>query len=304
MLEYTLEADAKLVLSATPGPVGLAALAISRILQIPIHGTYHTAFPQYVASLTGDSGLEDLTRKYMAWYYKQMDVVYAPSQAIADELATFGVERGAIRVYPRGVDTGRFDPAKRNGFYKEWPGMDAFKLIYVGRISREKDLDILAAAFRKALQRLNGPEVRLVIVGDGPYREEMERDLDGLPALFTGVLHGESLAEAYASADLFVFPSTTDTFGNVVLEAQASGLPVIVSDKGGPMENIHPGRTGLVVRGRDADDLARAMLELCADPARAKRMGEDARAFAEERSFGSAFLATWELYRNVTTPAA
>lgn len=304
MLEYALETDAKLVLAATPGPVGLAALAISRILHIPIHGTYHTAFPQYVASLTGDSGLEDLTRKYMAWYYKQMDVVYAPSRAIADELVSFGVERGAIRVYPRGVDTGRFDPAKRNGFYKSWPGMNAFKLVYVGRISREKDMDVLATAFKKALARLDGREVRLVVVGDGPYRGEMERELAGLPVLFTGVLHGEELAAAYASADLFVFPSTTDTFGNVVLEAQASGLPVIVSDRGGPMENIDPGRTGLVVRGRDAEDLARAMLELCADPARVKRMGEEARRFAEERSFGSAFLATWELYKNVATPAA
>jgi glycosyltransferase involved in cell wall biosynthesis len=304
MLEYTLEADAKLILSATPGPVGLAALAISRILQIPIHGTYHTAFPQYVASLTGDSGLEELTRKYMAWYYKQMDVVYAPSQAIADELAGFGVERGAIRVYPRGVDTGRFDPAKRNGFYKAWPGMDTFKLIYVGRISREKDLDILAAAFKKTLARMNGSRHKPRHCRGRTIPEEMERDLAGLPALFTGVLHGERLAEAYASADLFVFPSTTDTFGNVVLEAQASGLPVIVSDRGGPMENIHPGRTGLVVRGRDVDDLAQAMLGLCADPERVKRMGEDARMFAEERSFGTAFLATWELYRNVTTPAA
>jgi glycosyltransferase involved in cell wall biosynthesis len=304
MLEYTLEADAKLILAATPGPVGLAALAISKILQIPIHGTYHTAFPQYVASLTGDSGLEDLTRKYMAWYYKQMDVVYAPSQAIADELSSFGVERGAIRVYPRGVDIARFDPIKRNGFFKRWRGVEQFKLIYVGRVSREKDLDILCEAFKSAHESLSGHGGSLVIVGDGPYREEMERELAGLPALFTGVLHGEALAEAYASADLFVFPSTTDTFGNVVLEAQASGLPIIVSDKGGPMENIDPGKTGLIVPGRNAKALAQAMIELCGDPCRVKRMGEAARSFAEERSFGSAFLATWELYKGTASPAA
>ena len=304
MLEYTLEMDTKLILAATPGPVGLAALAISRILQIPIHGTYHTAFPQYVASMTGDSGLEELTRKYMSWYYKQMDVVYAPSQAIAEELVTFGVERGAIRVYPRGVDTTRFDPSKRNGFYKRWRGMDAFKLLYVGRISKEKDLDVLAEAFRKAQAAMKGRDVRLVIIGDGPYREEMERELAEQPVLFTGVLRDEALAEAYASADLFVFPSTTDTFGNVVLEAQASGLPVIVSDMGGPMENIEPGETGLIVRGRDAGALAKAVLEMCADPERVKRMGENARVFAEERSFGTAFLATWEIYREASTPAA
>jgi len=132
----------------------------------------------------------------------------------------------------------------------------------------------------------------------------MERELSGLPALFTGVLHGEALAEAYACADLFVFPSTTDTFGNVVLEAQASGLPIIVSDKGGPMENIDPGKTGLIVPGRNAKALAQAMIELCGDPRRVKHMGEAARSFAEERSFGSAFLATWELYKDATSPAA
>jgi len=304
MLEYTLETDAKLILAATPGPVGLAALAISRILQIPIHGTYHTAFPQYVASLTGDSGLEELTRKFMSWYYKQMEVVYAPSQAIAEELVALGIERGAIRVYPRGVDTLRFDPSKRNGFYKRWQKQDVFKLLYVGRISKEKDLDILAAAFRITCEAMNGCGATLVIVGDGPYRQEMERELAGLPVLFTGILRDEALAEAYASADLFVFPSTTDTFGNVVLEAQASGLPVIVSDKGGPMENIDIDQTGIVVPGQDVDALAQAMIKLCSDTTRLKSMGERARIFAENRTFGSAFLATWDLYKGVPTSVA
>jgi glycosyltransferase involved in cell wall biosynthesis len=301
MLEYSLDLDPEMILAATPGPVGLAALGISRILQIPIHGTYHTAFPQYVASLTGDAGLEDMTRKYMSWFYKQMDVVYAPSQAIAEDLFALGVERAAIRVYPRGVDTVRFDPAKRNGFYKQWCDPGSMKLLYVGRVSREKDLDILAEAFRRVHSAL---DCRLVVVGDGPYRREMETELAGLPVTFTGVLQGEALAQAYASADLFVFPSTTDTFGNVVLEAQASGLPIIVSDKGGPMENIDAAETGLVVPGRDATALADAVVALCSDAARLKAMGRKARLFAEQRSFGAAFLATWELYRDVRTNAA
>jgi glycosyltransferase involved in cell wall biosynthesis len=132
----------------------------------------------------------------------------------------------------------------------------------------------------------------------------MQRELAGLPAVFTGTLHGEELAQAYASADLFVFPSTTDTFGNVVLEAQASGLAVIVSDKGGPAENIDPGSTGLIVPGRDAAALARAMDALCGDTVRLRRMGAEARRFAEERSFASAFLETWEMYRVPDKPAA
>jgi glycosyltransferase involved in cell wall biosynthesis len=304
MLEYSLELDPALILAATPGPVGLAALGISRILQIPIHGTYHTAFPQYVGSLTGDQGLEDLTRKYMAWFYGQMDVVYAPSQAIARELESLGVSPDAIRVYPRGVDTKRFDPAKRNGFYRRWSGPETLNMLYVGRISKEKDLDVLAQAYRRMAEEDGMRGVRLVLVGDGPYREEMERELTGLPAVFTGTLHGEDLAQAYASADLFVFPSTTDTFGNVVLEAQASGLPVIVSDQGGPAENIDPGNTGLIVPGRDAPALARAMSEMCGDRGRLRSMSAMARRFAEERSFASAFLATWEMYGEPGKPAA
>lgn len=294
MLEYTQELDPEVILAATPGPVGLAALAISRILQIPIHGTYHTAFPQYVVSLTGDSGLEDMTRKYMSWFYKQMDVVFAPSEAIVAELVALGVERRAIRVYPRGVDTERFDPAKRNGFYRRWHGQDVLKLLYVGRISREKDLDILTRAFSRLAPKR--PDLCLAVVGDGPYRQEMERELAGLPVFFTGELHGEDLAAAYASADLFVFPSTTDTFGNVVLEAQASGLAVVVSDQGGPRENIAPGTTGVVVPGRDADALTTAIADLCRDPATLRRMGRSARDYARQRGFGPAFLAAWALH--------
>jgi glycosyltransferase involved in cell wall biosynthesis len=304
MLEYSLDLDPALILAATPGPVGLAALGISRILRIPIHGTYHTVFPQYVASLTGDASLEEATRTYMSWFYKQMDVVYAPSQAIAAELEGLGVEPRAIRVYPRGVDTERFDPAKRNGFYGEWTTATTVKLLYVGRVSREKDLDVLATAFRQTCRDMPGHDLRLIVVGDGPYRAEMEEELAGLPVLFTGVLDGEDLAEAYASADLFVFPSTTDTFGNVVLEAQASGLPVIVSDQGGPRENIEPGETGVVVAGRNAAALARAMVELCSNPGRIKSMGERARAFAEQRTFGAAFLATWDMYQETVMPEA
>ncbi len=257
-----------------------------------------------MASLTGDASLEEATRTYMSWFYKQMDVVYAPSQAIAAELEGLGVEPRAIRVYPRGVDTARFDPAKRNGFYEQWTTATTVKLLYVGRVSREKDLDVLATAFRQTCRDMPGHDLRLIVVGDGPYRAEMEEELAGLPVLFTGVLDGEDLAEAYASADLFVFPSTTDTFGNVVLEAQASGLPVIVSDQGGPMENIEPEQTGIVVAGRDAADLARAMVELCSNPGRIKSMGERARVFAEQRAFGAAFLATWDMYKETVMPEA
>jgi glycosyltransferase involved in cell wall biosynthesis len=124
----------------------------------------------------------------------------------------------------------------------------------------------------------------------------MRRNLHGWPASFTGYLHGARLAQAYASSDVFVFPSTTDTFGNVILEAQASGLPVVVSDCGGPQENMLPGSTGMVVEGKDALALSRVLAELATDRTLLRRMGHEARAYMEKRSFENAFLEHWHLY--------
>jgi len=167
----------------------------------------------------------------------------------------------------------------------------------VGRVSREKGLNVLAEAFRTV--HAHRPDIRLVIVGDGPYLDEMRTQLAGLPAVFTGYLQGSALAEAYAGADLFVFPSATDTFGNVVLEAQASGLPVVVTSSGGPREVMQPGRTGLVVPPGDAQALALAVLELALDRDRLSAMGREARRHAAKTSFDQAFLKTWDIYAQV-----
>lgn len=294
MLAHCFEQDFDLILAATPGPVGLAALAIARILKIPFHGTYHTAFPQYVGALTQDNNLEDAAWRSMLWFYNQMDVVYAPSRATVEELVARGIPEHKVKTYPRGVDVGRFHPDKRNGFFKRYATGPGLKLLYVGRVSKEKDLHVLTEAFRKlrSLRR----DLELIVVGDGPYLAEMQQALRGLPAVFTGVLDGDDLAAAYASSDIFVFPSATDTFGNVVLEAQASGLPVIVTDKGGPRKNMIPDRTGLVVSAGDADALARALLHLADSPERPSFMRENARASMEHRTFDETFLQTWELY--------
>jgi glycosyltransferase involved in cell wall biosynthesis len=156
------------------------------------------------------------------------------------------------------------------------------KFLYVGRLSKEKNLGLLADAFTDVIQA--GFLSRLVIVGDGPYRDELEKKLHGYPVLFTGFLHGEELATIYASSDVFVFPSTTDTFGNVVLEAQASGIPVIVSDEGGPKELMVPGETGFVVKANDRAELSRAMAYFLYNPELSKSMGVHARRFIESKA--------------------
>jgi glycosyltransferase involved in cell wall biosynthesis len=174
------------------------------------------------------------------------------------------------------------------------PGV-SIKLLYVGRVSREKDLELLGRAFKTLAQAHNN--LHLVVVGDGPYLEKMRQDLADTPCLFTGYLEGEDLAEVFASCDLFLFPSTTDTFGNVVLEAQASGLPVIVTDSGRPQENVLPGKTGLIVPGHNEAALRRAVEELIADPARLQEMGRTARDYVRKRFFENAFDHAWQMYK-------
>jgi glycosyltransferase involved in cell wall biosynthesis len=280
----------------------LTALGVARILKLPIVGTYHTAIPQYAQALTGDPDMEDLMWRYVLWFYDQMDCVFVPSKAVADELERRGLNPQRIRIFPRGVDTQLFHPAKRNGILdSSLVGECGARLLYVGRISKEKNLGLLVDAFRGIVE--SETDTCLVVVGDGPYRREMEEALNGTPCLFTGFVQGETLASLYASCDIFVFPSTTDTFGNVVLEAQASGLPVVVSDTGGPQENIIAGDTGLVVRGDDRIALLETLRFLIADPHRRTSMGCAARKYAETRSFDRAFSQAWNLYAEVSTRA-
>ena len=299
MLDYCYEQGFTHIRSATPGPIGLVALAIARILKLPLYGTYHTALPQYADLLTDDAGVADLMWKYTVWYYNQMDVVYVPSEATGEELCHKGVQKEKIRFYARGIDVNRFHPSKRNGFFKSRYGFtgEEIKLLYVGRVSKEKNMPLLAGICRSLLALR--PNVRLVVVGEGPYLDEMKESLKDLPVTFTGFLSGEDLAQAYASSDIFVFPSTTDTFGNVVLEAQASGLPVIVTDEGGPRENLVPGKTGFIVPSKEKEVLLDTLLRLVDDPALREKMRFHAREYMENRSFETAFLHLWDSYRSV-----
>lgn len=295
MLQHCYEQDYTHVHIATPGPVGLTGLAIGRILGLPVTGTYHTAFPEFALHITEDRYVEDLVWKLMVWHYNQLDAVFAPSRATAESLIAKGVRPDLVKTYPRGCDAARFHPSKRSDVFTTRYGVDprSVRVLYVGRISREKGLDVLASSWQMLGSSIS--DVELVVVGDGPYREDFERLVHGRNVTFTGYLDGEALYEAYASADFFVLPSTTDTFGNVVLEAQASGLPVIVSDTGGPAENLVDGETGFIFPGGNAPALAEAMRTLAADAGLRERMGCAARRYAEQRDHHSTFSEYCEM---------
>ncbi|PZR77451.1 MAG: hypothetical protein DLM52_04435 [Chthoniobacterales bacterium] len=196
-----------------------------------------------------------------------------------------------LRILPRGLDTALFTPERRDpGFWEKFGARNGgVRLLYVGRISKEKDLDVLAEAYRE-LRKKRLP-VQLYFVGEGPYLTALNQSLP--EAVFTGYLRGQELATAYASADIFVFPSTTDTFGNVVIEAQASGIPVIVSDTGGPKELVEQNVNGFVTRSHDVDDFVRAIRELVDDPKKRAQMSEQARKAVIDRSWPGAFGRFW-----------
>ena len=188
MLDFCFENRFTHIHSATPGPVGLAALGIARILKLPFSGTYHTQIPQYVGYLTQDGDLESLAWKYVIWYYDQMDTIYVSSQSSADEMIGKGISEHKIRQFPRGIDIDLFHPSKRNGHLKHRYGIgnDMISLLYVGRVSKEKNLHLLAEAYRKLCR--HAANVHLVVVGDGPYLEEMKASLRETPSTFTGYL--------------------------------------------------------------------------------------------------------------------
>ncbi len=291
MLDYIQREKFTEVIISTPGPIGLTALLAAKMLNLQTSGIYHTDFPQYVRILTEDSFLESVTWRYMHWFYGQLDTVFVNSEEYRQSWIKRGFDPEKLKILPRGLDTELFHPTRRDpAFFERFGAKNGqVRLLYVGRVSREKDLDLLVEAYRKL--RDEGLSVQLFVVGHGPYSEALH---EALPeAFFTGYLTGKDLAAAYASADIFVFPSTTDTFGNVIIEAQASGVPVVVSDAGGPKELVENNQNGLITKSHDAKDLTRAIRELVVDSERRKRMGSHARDGVINRTWPSAFRKFW-----------
>ncbi len=282
---------------STPGPMGLLGMRLARDRGAPVCGTYHTDFPRYVRDLTQSPELEEATWAFMCWFYGQMDLVAVPSRSTGEDLIAHGIAPERIRVVGRGVEQGTFSPAHRSeDLRREWSAApDTPVLLYVGRVSKEKNLPLLADTFLE-LHRQGSP-AKLVIVGDGPYRAEMEARLAGTNTLFTGVKHGPDLSAAFASADLFVFPSVTDTFGRVIIEAQASGLPVLVSDQGGPRDAILPERTGRIVPAITPAAFARETAALLHDLPRLRAWSAAAREHAKTYTPEASFNAFWDLHR-------
>jgi glycosyltransferase involved in cell wall biosynthesis len=271
----------EVVHAVCPACLGVWGLVAARALRIPTVASYHTDFPRY-ASHHGLGFAERVVWPMIRAVHNLARVNLCPSRFTRDELEEHGVRN--VGIWRGGVDTKRFHPEKRTTEmrYRLSDGeVDAPLLLCAARLSPEKKLDTV----RPVLERV--PHARLAIVGDGPARSELERHYGGLPVVFTGFLRGEELAQAFASGDVFLMPSTTETLGFVVLEAMSAGRPVIAARAGGIPDLVQHGENGILYDPDDSTGLIEAAEQLLSEPGRARFFGEQARKAAELSSWKS-----------------
>ena len=288
-VEALAEGRYDLVHLCSPGPAGVAAALIARIMDLPLAASHHTELGAYAGLRSGDARLRAGMDMALAALYGQCQIVLSPSEAADESLQALGVPAERIGRWERGVDVRRFDPALRDP--GSLPG--ELTVLYAGRLTIEKGVDLLADSFLAA--RAADPRLHLVLAGGGPEEDALRERL-GPHATFLGWLEADELARAYASADIFLFVSRTDTFGQVVIEAQASGLPVVAVAEGGPRSLIEDGRTGRLCPA-DAQALAATVTELARFPELRRRLGAEALASVGDRTWEHALDQLAEGYR-------
>jgi glycosyltransferase involved in cell wall biosynthesis len=275
--------------------IGLVGLRIARELNIPIVMSYHTNFDSYL-NLYEFGSLKKGYWGYMKWFHSFAKVNLCPSNDTLKTLEKRGLQN--LDIWSRGIDATLFSPEHYSEAMRSRlgaPGKTVF--LYVGRIAREKGLDTLAEAIG-IINAEHKDEAVFVFTGEGPYMKEL-REMDIQNAVFTGFLRGKELAEVYASSDAFVFPSGTETFGNVVLEAMSSGLPVICTDSGGITDFTSHLENAYVCQYQDAAGLARGMSELIKKPELRSKLSRGGLETAAKRSWEYIFETLISQYETV-----
>ncbi len=291
LVEALAEGRYDLLHVCAPGPAGAGAWLVGRLLELPVIGSYHTELAAYAGLRSGHEWLELFASRALGKFYGACDLILSPSPASDERLRSFGIAGERISRWDRGVDTGLFRPARRRAGLLA----GAFNVLYAGRIASEKGIWLLAEAFEAARQR--DERLHLVLAGGGPEEDALRERLDD-HASFLGWLDRERLADVYASADVFMFASQTDTFGQVVLEAQASGLPVLAVEAGGPASLIEHGRSGLLV-SPDSEALAGALRTLAQRPPLRRQLSRGALAIVRGRTWEAALERLAGAYRLV-----
>jgi glycosyltransferase involved in cell wall biosynthesis len=280
-----------------PAVLGMGGLYYAKSLEVPLVASYHTHLPKYLEHY-GLGMLEGVLWELLKAVHNQAAINLCTSTAMQQELTSHGIERVAL--WQRGVDTELFQPhlassEMRSHLSQGQP--DGPLLLYVGRLSAEKEIDRI----KSVLQAI--PQARLALVGDGPYRQELEKHFADTPTHFVGYLTGESLASAFASADAFIFPSRTETLGLVLLEAMAAGCPVIAANAGGIPDIVTDGVNGYLFDPFDPEGAIAATQRLLDHQSERETLRQNARLEAERWGWAAATQQLQEFYQSVLEPA-
>ncbi|NTU97476.1 MAG: glycosyltransferase family 1 protein [Chlorobiaceae bacterium] len=266
---------------STPDLIGRKFLLYAKKHSIPVGSAYHTDFPSYLQYYRLGFA-ENALWKYFCWFYNTCDIVLVPSESMRHRLEARRISN--VEIWSRGIDKGLFDPSRRSlELRKKWDASERTVFVYAGRFVHYKDIEIVMQVYERFMQDGYRDRVRFVMIGSGPAEDEMRARMP--EAVFTGYLTGLDLPEAYASGDVFLFPSTTETFCNVTLEAFASGLPCVVSDIGGCGELVDKSGAGFVVKAGDADAFYRNCLEIIGERDRFLDMRLKGLVFSESKSW-------------------
>lgn len=283
-----------LVHVVNPAVLGLGGIWLAKTRNLPLVASYHTHLPKYLEHY-GMGMLEPLLWELLKAAHNQAELNLCTSTAMVDELAAKGIEHTAL--WQRGVDTELFRPElasttmrqRLHGGHSDTGNL----LLYIGRLSAEKQIERI----RPVLEAM--PEARLALVGDGPHRQQLERVFEGTATTFVGYLSGDALASAYASGDAFVFPSSTETLGLVLLEAMAAGCPVVGANRGGIPDIVTDGVNGRLYEPDQPASLITAVQRLLGDPTTRSQLRQAARLEAERWGWAGATAQLRGYYRQV-----
>ena len=263
---------------ATPDGLGIGALKWAKKHKVPVVSSYHTHFLSYVDYYKLFLGpVKWPFKKMMQWFYPQCERTYVPTQSMIDELAREQIH-GHMKIWARGIDTDSFNPKKRDEEWRRSVGIadDELVVSFVSRLVWEKELRTYIESVRSLQKEF--PKVRAMVVGDGPAMKEAQKLLPN--GIFTGFCSGDDLARAYASSDIFLFPSFTETFGNVTLEAMSSGLPCLVADAIGSRSLVIDGQNGFLAKAGDLSDFITKLRILIEDASLREQMAQQSRVLA------------------------
>ncbi|WP_425390957.1 glycosyltransferase family 4 protein [Ekhidna sp.] len=280
----------------SPSLLGRFAIKYGKKHNIPVINIYHTHFPAYLKYYIGKFGdflFGRMIKRSVMWYYRKADLTLVPTKPIRKDLKKLGVPKKKMKVWGRAIETGSFHPDFRNeSLFDLVIPKDNKKVLFVSRLIKEKDMPAMVKIYKK-LRKID-KSITMVVTGDGPKREWLEERMR--KAVFTGKKTGEDLASIYASSDLFLFPSSSETFGNVVIEALASGLPVVSADAGGPSELVKHKQNGFLVKTGKTKEFVKRVVQILKDDLLHAEMSEAARKSIEVRSIESLHEKLWVIY--------